>query len=213
MGGSPAGKRRWRTGLRLLVLGAGLGMVVLLPAQAANNNAGLATFSATIQPGTCSVALDSGQSTIDLKSVSSGSVVAGHALLSSDGTPQVLDVSCTGYPSGASVPNLTVSGTNVAGSSTLFREAGAAGGTNPSVSLGVQVQAASVGPAPSDWSGVSFMTNGTPLPVDVQGHNADGSQVPVRFSMWCVPAGGKTVTDCQSGGTVTAKLTFTLEYK
>lgn len=191
-----------------------LAVLVAMPAaQASNNNEDMATFKATILPGTCSLELDSKKSVLDLQSVSSGSVVTGRSLLDSDKDPQVLDVSCNGYPADASMPSLTVTGTDIAaGSPSLFRDV--QGGDNPSVSLGFRVQAALIGTAPTDWSAIDYMDSGTAIPVDTdKGHDANGAQIPVRFTLWCVPTGGRTVTDCQSGGKVKANVSFTLDYK
>lgn len=189
------------------------GMAIQPAAHAVvNNNQAMATFKATILPGTCAVSLDSKKSTIDLQSVSSGvATVLNKPLLTSDGDPQALDISCTGYPANTSMPSLTVTGTNIATSGPgLFRDAG----TNPSVSLGFKVQAGNIGAPPADWSNVAYMEKDKSVPVaTVTGGDVNGEKIPIRFTMWCVPATGKSAADCQSGGSVTATVAFTFDYE
>lgn len=202
---------RWRVKIVLVMLGGLIAGTTIPLGLADNNNTAIATFKAAILPGTCSVTLNSKKVSLDLKSLSSGNVVLGSPLLTSDSDPQVLDVMCTGYPSNVSMPSLTVSGSDIASTSpSLFRD----GGDNPSVSLGFQVQTAAIGAAPSDWSTIEYMDKGKPVPVDIsQGNNANGAQIPIRFSMWCVPQAGKTVADCRSGGKVIANLSFMFDYE
>ncbi|MEH4990229.1 hypothetical protein ACOY5P_23420 [Enterobacter asburiae] len=189
-----------------------------LSALAVNKAAG--TFKAVIQPGTCSVTLNNGQTSadVDLKGVYIGNVTTGTPLLSSDDKPQSLDISCTGYPGRQSKPSLTVSGnaigTGSAGSASLFRDTGAGGGNNnPSVSLGFQVQAAQAGTATPAWAAVPFMAKDAGYQVMGAGDDANNTSIPVRFTMFCVPQNGKTIADCQQAGSLKASLTFTFDYE
>ncbi len=99
-------------------------------------NSETGNFKAVIQPGTCSVTLNGGQTTVDvdLKSVSMENITtANMALLSSDAQPQTLDVSCLGYPGTQSKPSLMVSGNTIGTgtplSASLFRDSGGGAGT------------------------------------------------------------------------------------
>lgn len=201
----------------LTVVMAG-GLSGALPAQAVNSGTGV--FRAVIQPGTCSVTLNHGQTSadVDLKGVYIGNVSVSTPLLSSDGNPQTLDISCPGYPEAQSKPSLTVTGnaigTGFPSSASLFRDTGTgAGNNNPSVSLGFQVQAAQAGPPPASWTNVDYMTKDSAYQVMSTGGNADKASIPVRYTMFCVPQGGKSVADCQQGGSLKAALSFTFDYK
>lgn len=184
---------------------------LITSAQAANKNVAIAKFKGTITTGTCSVALNSKKTTLDLKSVSSGNIFLDRPLLSSDSEPQVLDVMCVGYPGSLSKPSLTIYGNDIAEtSSSLFRD----GGDNPSSSLGFKVQAAKIGTIPSDWEAIEYLNRGEPFFVDTStGNNVNGAKIPVRFSMWCVPQAGKTISDCRSGGKVIANVSFIFDYQ
>lgn len=118
--------KRWASCLLPGVISASL--LSSSPALAVNSVIG--NFKAVIQPGTCNVTLNGGQTSVDvdLKGVYIGNVNTGTPLLSSDDEPQTLDISCPGYPSKQSKPSLTVSGnaigTGSTGSASLFRDAG-----------------------------------------------------------------------------------------
>jgi len=213
------------TGIRMkqlatcLLAGIAPALLCVSPAVQAVNSA-TGNFRAVIQPGTCSVTLNSGQTSadVDLKSVFMGNVSTGTPLLSSDGQPQTLDVSCQGYPGKQSKPSLTVSGNSIGtgstASATLFRDAGAGGGNNnPSVSLGFQVQAAPAGSPAPDWPNTPYMTNNTGYQVMQTGDDAASISIPVRYTMFCVPQGGRAVADCQQAGALKASLTFTFDYQ
>jgi type 1 fimbria pilin len=184
-------------------------------------NTGTGNFKAVIAHGTCSVTLNGGQSSadVDLNEVYLGNVTADTELLTSDGQPQALDISCTGYPEAASRPSLKVSGSTVGtggypSTASLFRDAGKTGdNNNPSVSLGFQVQAAQANDPTPAWASIDYMVNDTGYAVMKPGQNADGIHIPLRFSMLCVPQSGKTVADCQQGGGVRAALTFSFDYE
>lgn len=202
---------RWIVKRLLFILAFFLSFFMINTVQAANKNSVVATFKGLISTGTCSVALNSKKTTLDLKSVSSGSIVLDSPLLTSDSDPQVLDVSCSGYPENVSKPSLTIYGNDIANtSSSLFRD----GGDNPSKSLGFKVQAAKIGTMPTDWATMEYLNNGKPFFVDIyQGNNVKDAKIPVRFSMWCVPQAGKTIADCRSGGKVVANLSFMFNYQ
>lgn len=172
-------------------------------------NSDIGTFKAKILPGTCSVALDSQKTTIDLGQVGAGDIVTGTALLTSDNDQQYVDVTCTGYPATASKPMLKVAGTDIGtGGNSLFRT----GGPNPSTSLGFRVQAVQNGASPN-WSIADYMVNNSGFLALPQGSNANSAKIPVRFSMWCMPTSPKTVSDCKSAGVVQAGLTFSFDYE
>lgn len=185
--------------------------LLITSVQAANKNVAVAKFKGMITTGTCSVSLNSKKNTLDLKSVSSSSIFLDRPLLSSDSEPQLLDVLCLGYPESLSKPSLTVYGNDIANtSSSLFRD----GGDNPSSSLGFKVQAAKIGSIPSDWETIEYLKRGEPFFVDTSpGNNVNGAKIPVRFSMWCVPQAGKTISDCRSGGKVIANVSFIFDYQ
>ncbi|WII85138.1 hypothetical protein N5863_29025 (plasmid) [Klebsiella pasteurii] len=195
----------------IIILVGFISFITIIPVYAVNKNSVTATFKATILPGTCSVSLNSKKASLDLKSVSSGSIVLDSPLLTSDSDPQFLNVSCDGYPEDVSKPSLTVNGNDIASTSpSLFRD----GGDNPSISLGFKVQAAKIGVTPSDWNNIQYLDKGMPVLVDTsQGINANGVQIPIRFSMWCTPQAGKTISDCRSGGKVIANLSFLFDYQ
>lgn len=177
-------------------------------AHAASNATG--QFTAKILPGTCSVMLASKTSTLNLGQLWTNDIVSGSSLLSSDSEAQFLEVTCSGYPGGSSRPSLKVTGTDIgSGGNSLFRD----GGTNPSTSLGFRVQAVKADVTMPDWSTANYLNKDVPFLAFDVGKNVNNAKIPVRFTMWCVPGGGKSEADCKQAGALSASLTFSLDYE
>lgn len=186
-------------------------LFVFLVTKSQAANFAVASLSATVLPGVCTLHFD--KPDIELPKVSTSKItpVAANTDLTggSEGINN-LSVNCTGISSSMPAKLILKSddGVSINGVGSWFRDATH---SSENTALAVRVRYRQVGKT-DGWS--DYLAPDGSNDASTTAINMDKQSIPFQFSMWCAPGSSQTYTNCglPGGGVVTASMNVTVEY-